>query len=286
MREFQLWTFLPTVGEYVGTLGESVSVYYCVDQWSGFSYLDGDKIAAAEESICRRVDIVFVTTARLAEQKRRFNCNTFLAPHGVDYDLFRRAIDGATEIPPDVAALPQPVLGFYGTIQDWVDQDLLVYLAERHPEWSIVLLGPTFVDVSRLERLPNIHLLGRKRHEELAAYCKSFAVGLIPYVISDRMLAVNPLKLREYLCAGLPVVSTPVPEVEQYRQHCTVARNHSEFERGVEEALRTASLESRHVRSEAMRSETWERRVAALIRHIDELKESGCQSKPESVLAS
>jgi hypothetical protein len=117
------------------------------------------------------------------------------------------------------------------------------------------------VDVSILKRFPNVHLLGRKRHDALPNYCKAFSVGIIPYRISERILHVNPLKLREYLSAGLPVVSVPLPELEGYRQYCTIAATFEAFEQGVAEALQTDSPALREQRSAAMRSETWARRV-------------------------
>ena len=68
-----------------------------------------------------------------------------------------------------------------------------------------------------------MHLLGRKAHGDLPAYCKGIDVGLIPYRIDERMKFVNPIKLREYLSAGLPVVSTAVPEVRRYERFCSIA---------------------------------------------------------------
>src|SRR6266571_1313897 len=228
MDEFQLWTFLPNVVEYVGTLGESLVVYYCVDEWSQFSSVDGPKIAAAEDRLCQRADVVFATAQSLVDRRLTLNPQTYLATHGVDHELFSRALDETTPIPGDLAALPHPRLGFYGTIQDWVDLDLLAYLASRHPEWSFAMIGKLCVDVSRLARYPNIHWLGRKPHSELPNYCKGFAAGLIPYILNERVLHVNPIKLREYLSAGLPVVSTAVPEVAHYRDHCCVAGGYEE----------------------------------------------------------
>jgi glycosyltransferase involved in cell wall biosynthesis len=272
MDEFQLWTFLPNAVDYVGKLGESLVVYYCVDEWSQFSYLDGPKIAEAENLLCQRADIVFATARSLVERRRSLNPHTYLATHGVDQPLFARALDPATAVPPDLAALPPPVLGFYGTIQDWVDLELIEYLAERHPEWSLAMIGKLCVDTSRLARYPNVHWLGRKPHAELPNCCKGFAVGLIPYVLNERIRHVNPIKLREYLSAGLPVVSTALPEVEYYRDHCWLAGGCEEFERGVTAALGSDTPERRRARSEAMRAETWEQKVAAVSARVMRVK--------------
>jgi hypothetical protein len=206
-------------------------------------------------------DIVFASAQSLVNARLPWNPETHLAPHGVDHALFARALDPNTEVPTDVAALPRPLVGFYGTLQDWVDFELIAFLAGRHPEWSIVLIGQPLVDVSILKRFPNVHLLGPKRHDALPNYCMTFSVGIIPYRVSERILHVNPLKLREYLSAGLPVVSVPLPELEGYRQYCTTAVTFEAFDQGVAEALRTDSPALREQRSAAMRSETWARRV-------------------------
>lgn len=264
MDEFQLWTFLPNVADYVGTLGESLVVYYVVDEWSMFSYIDTEKTVAAERRLLERADVVFGVCHALVDGKRRHNPETHLSTHGVDHALFARALDPATAVPADLAALPRPVIGFYGTLQDWVDLDLIAFLAERHPDWSIALIGQALADTSRVTRFPNVHLLGRKPHAELPAYCKGFDVGIIPYVISERMRYVNPIKLREYLSAGVPVVSTAVPEVAHYGDYCAVAHDYPAFERGVIEALAGDSPERRQARSRAMAGETWTAKVDAV----------------------
>jgi glycosyltransferase involved in cell wall biosynthesis len=272
MKQFQLWTFLPNAVEYVGTLGESLAVYYCIDEWSHFSYLDGRKMAAMEEELCRRSDIVFATAHSLAEAKRPYNPETQLALHGVDFEHFSRALDPATKVADDIAALPQPVLGFFGLIHEWIDLKLIGYLAERHPEWSIAMIGKTCVDVSALERFPNVHFLGRKPYEELPKYCKGMSVGLVPFAVNELTLHVNPIKLREYLSAGLPVVSTALPEVGFYREHCEVAESYEAFEKGVAAVLARDTPEFRQARSNSMRSETWERKVADLMAHVARVK--------------
>lgn len=267
---FQLWTFLPNVADYIGRLSEDGAVYYCVDEWSMFGYLDAAQTAAAERALLAKVDAVFAINAALAEAKRAHHRATFVSPHGVDHALFARALDPSTAVPPDIAALgPQPVLGFYGTLRDWVDFDLIAAVARARPNWSIALIGQELCDISAIRGLPNVHLLGQKPHHELPAYCKRFDVGIIPYRIDDRMPFVNPLKLREYLAAGLPVVSTPVPEVEKFSPFAHIARTPDEFVAAVETAL--ADTTTRAQRSAAMHSETWAARVAQVVATIDDV---------------
>ena len=267
---FQLWTFLPNVADYIGTLGEDVAVYYCVDEWSMFGYLDREQTAAAERALLAKVDAVFAINGALADAKRAINSNTFVSPHGVDHALFARALDHQTEVPADLAALPGPRLGFYGTLRDWVDFELLAHVARARPQWSIALIGQVLCDVSAIRDLPNVHLLGQKPHDQLPAYCKGFDVGIIPYRIDERMTFVNPLKLREYLSAGLPVVSTAVPEVVRHAQHAEIATTGPEFVAAIERVL-GATAAARVARSAAMKNETWATRVAQVSDTIDEI---------------
>jgi glycosyltransferase involved in cell wall biosynthesis len=274
MRDFQLWTFLPNVADYVGSLGEALAVYYCVDEWSMFSYLDREATVRAERALLSKVDCVFAINHALAEAKRAHNPATHVSPHGVDHALFARALDPDTRVPDDLARLPRPILGFYGTLRDWVDLDLVAAVARARPSWSVALIGQQLDDVGAVAGLPNVHLLGRKPHAELPAYCKGMDVGLIPYRIDERMKYVNPIKLREYLSAGLPVVSTAVPEVRRYERWCAIADDAAGFVAAVDRALEGDSPARRRERSEAMAAETWPMRVADAVRIVDDVARS------------
>jgi len=271
IRNFHLWTFLPNTADYVGTLGEDLSVYYCVDEWSMFSYIDRNATVQAEYKLLERVDAVFAINHALADAKRAVCRDTFVSPHGVDHALFASALDDATVVPPDLAALPHPCIGFYGTLRDWVDFELIAHIARSRPQWSIALIGQQLGDLSAIRDIPNIHLLGQRPHAKLPAYCKGFDVGIIPYRIDERMAFVNPLKLREYLSAGLPVVSTAVPEVQRYAHLCRIASTPDEFVTAIAQALHETSPRARGRRSAAMKNETWSARVAEVARVIDEV---------------
>jgi glycosyltransferase involved in cell wall biosynthesis len=270
---FQLWTFLPNTADYVGALGEDCAIYYCVDEWSLFSYVDREQTVAAERALLSKVDAVFAVNGPLAEAKRSLNPRTFVSPHGVDHALFAKALDPTTVVPPDLAGLPRPRIGFYGTLRDWVDFELIAHVARKRPDWTVVLIGQQFADLSPIQGLTNVHLLGQKLHYELPAYCKGLDVGMIPYRIDERMTFVNPLKLREYVSAGLPVVSTPVPEVARLSHLAHVARTREELVSAIERALSEGAPAQRAARSLAMQNETWAARVAQVARTVDEISE-------------
>jgi glycosyltransferase involved in cell wall biosynthesis len=269
ISEFELWTFLPNTADYIGTLDEQLAVYYCVDEWATFPGLDAMATRAAEQRLLQRVDVTFATSKALATAKRDICSNTFHAPHGVDYAKFARALDPTTRIPDDLAAVPSPRIGFFGTLRDFIDYELLAEIARSRPSWSLALVGQQLSEhVDKVRDLPNVHLLGRKAHDELPAYCKGFDVGLVPYRIDADVKFINPLKLREYLCAGLPVVSTDMPEVEPYAHLCHVARTPADTIAAIERALAERDPALRRMRSEAMQYETWEVRVADIVSAI------------------
>jgi hypothetical protein len=144
-------------------------------------------------------------------------------------------------------------------------------VAERFSSGSLVALGKATTDVSTLERLPNVHLLGRKQYAALPAYCKGFDVALTPFRVNELTLNANPLKAREYLAAGLPVVSTAIPEVEALAL-CRIGRDRESFMWEVEQALLDPgpSVE----RSEVMRCESWEARLDEIRRHMAALADA------------
>ena len=264
MGPFQLWSFIPTAADYVGTLGESLAVYYCTDEWSQFSSVDSAKIVEMERTLCRKADVVFTTSRTLLEKKKQWNPETYLASHGVDQAHFARALADGTEVPQEIAGLPRPMLGFFGLVEDWIDLDLFAYLAEQRPAWTIVIIGKSKVDTARLEKLPNVKLVGRKPYEELPRWCKAFSVGLMPFKLNELTRNVNPIKMREYLSAGLPVVSTSLPEVTYYQEWCAVADTPAQFLAACDAAIKDDSPARRRARAEAMKQETWEEKVKQL----------------------
>ncbi len=271
MERCQVWTFLPTAGEYARVLGGETLVYYCVDDWAHSPDHDGARVAEAEARLCRAADVVFATSRALAAEKRRWNPRTYHAPHGVDHTHFARALDPGLPVAPEVERLRPPVLAIVGLL-DWrIDTGLLGALADRRPDWSLALVGAPHADLGALAARPNVHLLGRIPYARLPAVLKGCAVGLVPFVVNEYTRHIDPVKLREYVSAGLPVVATELPELPAISASCRIVRSVDELIAAVEAALREGGPEERRRRSATMASETWEARVDALGAHLMQL---------------
>jgi len=150
-------------------------------------------------------------------------------------------------------------------LADWVDYDLIKKLAEHFSHGSIVLIGKIAVDAEQkvkiLDGVPNIHFLGRKPYAELPAYCKGFDVAINPFQINELTLAANPLKVREYLAAGLPVVSTDIPEVRVLND-VRIGVDSDDFIKQIEASF--ADTKRRKDVSGAVRHESWDAKVEEL----------------------
>lgn len=256
--------FNPAAGLLAGKLKEDKIIYYCVDEYTAFTGA-ARGLREIEEALFRAADLVVVSAQKLLESKMVYNAKTFLIRHGTDWEHFRKAVHPKTEIPPELADLPRPVIGFHGLLADWVDYELIKKVAERYRNGSVVLIGKTAVDaeakITILDGIDNVHLLGRRPYDQLPGFCKGFDVAINPFVINELTLAANPLKVREYMAAGLMTVSTDIPEV-RVLPNCLVASDHVDFIEKLDVALR--STRSREEISDSVSHESWESKVEEL----------------------
>ena len=260
------WVFNPAAGVIAGALDEEMLIYYCVDEYTAFSDVPTASLVLLERELLHKAALVIVSAERLYQSKKKENPHTVLVRHGVDFAHFSKALRPETRIPDEIANLPRPILGYFGLMAaDWIDIELMVRVAKHFSHGSLVLLGKVTTDVSALSALPNVHLLGRKPYADLPAYSKGFDVALLPFPISEVTLNANPLKVREYLAAGLPVVATAIPEVEVLGM-CRIGRDHAGFIAEIEAALGDPGPKA--ARSEQVRSESWEARIDEIRGHV------------------
>lgn len=265
----QLWVFLPNQVGVVGHLGEQISIYYCVDEFSLFTGVDTERLRVQERELLSKVDLVFATAIGLVEDKKHSRSDVNYAPHGVDYDHFVTALDEHLPLPGDIAHLPGKRIGFVGLIEDWIDLDIIEYAARSHPNWQFVAIGKIATDVSRLQKLGNVHLLGPREYRTLPAYEKGMHCMIVPFRITEMTRHVNPLKMREYLAAGRPVVSTDLPEVRPYRELVSIVHDADAFVAAIERELADDSPTLARARSDAMRSESWDRRFEDVMNIVE-----------------
>src|SRR5215471_17603767 len=260
-------TFVPSSAAVAGSLGESRLIYYCVDEYSQFSGADREAILAMERDLMRRSHLVIVSASRLYETKHAYNPNTFLITHGVDVDHFRKACLPDTEIPADCPK-SRPVIGFFGLVEDWVDLGVIRYLAPAPPQWSFPVIRQTRTEIPEFASFPNVRFFGRREYQSLPGYCKGFDVALLPFIMNELTIAANPLKLREYLAAGLPVVATPIPEVKKLGNLVRLAQTPEEYLEQIEAVLSRGENGPRMAVSQLMDEESWDSKVEELSSRI------------------
>ncbi|MDP2561330.1 glycosyltransferase [Psychrobium sp. 1_MG-2023] len=205
-----LWVSLPTAVDMVGQLDESGVVYYCGDDFSALAGVDHETVIIRERELVDCADIVLTASDTLRQKMNRASAVTI--EHGVDYALFSNHCAPASDLPNQ----GRPIAGFYGSISQWLDIELLVAVAQRMTDWDFVFIGESVIDISSLTKLSNVYFLGAKAHELLPRYSQHWQVSLLPFRQNEQINACNPFKLREYLAAGTPVVSTAFPAVEAF----------------------------------------------------------------------
>ena len=270
MNPFQFWSFMPTTARFLSHLRPDKVVYYCVDEWSAFTFLNGKLMEQMEGDLIRRSDVVIASAEKLYESKRRLNRHTYLVPHGVDSEHFGKALRAETVVPEEIVRLPRPTIGFWGLIHEWIDLDLVRQVAEQRPQWSFVFVGKVGVDCGSLARRPNVHFPGVRPYESLPAFAKGFTAAILPFKINRLTENVNPIKLREYLAAGLPVVSTPLREAKVYRNVVRFGADAEEFCHALDLAVQDTSQKAVQTRLDAVSGATWEARVEQISRHVEE----------------
>jgi glycosyltransferase involved in cell wall biosynthesis len=271
------WAGLPTAGLLRRHIPHRHCVYYVQDDYPSYSSFDHQmfmRIHEDHEELLRAADVVICASIGLAEREAQYAQRVEYIPQGVNPVFLDADLDDQTEVPELLRGIPRPIIGYWGSLEALHDRDLVLALARRHPEWSFVFFGRKMTDVSELEALPNVHYPGFLPIEEIPRYGVHFDVGFISFKQTDYTMYGCPIKYREYLALGLPVVAPYIIEVERaYEGEGLTARTLDEFSARFREAMESDSPQRRRHRRALVEKETWDYssgRVLAVLESLGE----------------
>ena len=236
IREFVAWLYTPMAIRLARALKPRGIVYDCMDELSAFLGAPPELIERERELLVH-ADVVFTGGPSLYRAKSRLHPFVRCFPSSVDVAHFARAAT-ATE-PEDQSALPHPRVGYCGVIDERLDPAIVARLADAHPEWSVVMVGPVVkIDPASLPRGGNLHYVGQRTYAQLPEYFSGWDLCLMPFAINDATKFISPTKVLEYMAAGRPIVSTPITDVvEPYGDIVHVGDGPDAFLAACEQAL-------------------------------------------------
>jgi glycosyltransferase involved in cell wall biosynthesis len=258
-KKIALYIWRPEFAAALDNIPADLSCYHIDDEYT-FSTVDSP-ISEEEKNLIARVDQVFIHSPALLEKKGRINPHTSFTPNGVDFDAYSRPIPE----PDDLRGMPHPRIGYSGHIKRQLDWQLLLDLTARHPNWFFAFVGSTNAHpeilghLEELSRRENVRFLGSKSALQLAAYPQHFDVCIMPYRKDDYTKYIYPLKLHEYLASGRPVVGTPIPSLEPFRESVRLPESVDQWSVAIDQSLAPAAntMKSRAARQALAKSHDW-----------------------------
>ncbi len=272
-----LWTYNPTVLALTERVRFSKYIYHCVDELKEAPGMPVELLESHEKDFCQKSDLIFTTSRNLYTLRKQWNPNTHYLPNPCDFEHFNqttRDIAIATRLD----NIPQPRLGFVGALSHYkVSTVLLKKIAESHPEWQLVLLGQIGegepgASFDEIISLKNVHFLGPQPYKELPHYLKGCQVALLPCPINGYTQSMFPLKFFEYMAAGLPVVTTALAALEDYKHICYWCSTDEEFIQSISRALQQNDdlVQRINLGIQLASENTWEKRVESMLAILDE----------------
>jgi len=270
------WMTHPYHYLYRGCAQESAIVYECYDEFVfNSSGKRNKRTELLELELARNANLNIATAKPLFDKLSAVNKKTMLTSNGVMYDLFSQCRSSQLSVAPDLKRLKHPIIGMIGTLYRGYDFNLLNELIKRKKEWSFVFVGEIAEnarnDVDNLSRHSNFHAFGWRSYEELPAFLKGFDVAIIPYQVNDWTNTINPNKLYDYFAAGIPVIATPIVELQRHGAYITLCGNVGEFIAGIEQILCGDSEDRIKKGIQIAKSLSWEAITLDIVNELNKL---------------
>ncbi len=249
-----LLTVSPVLSLYKDSIPHNKLVYLRLDVYDQYPGCDPILVKETEAEIYEKADAIVVTAESLRPGEP-YEDKTYYLPQGVQYDHFTKV---------SLQPKGKKILGFFGTLSEWIDYDLIEQVAKRSPDWELEFIGKVDYLPEKIRSIPNIKLIDKVPFDELPNLISNWTAAWIPFVINELTLAVNPLKIREYLAAGLASHSTPMPEIKPLADHVMISHDANEIVNWMKECHLQDSYENREKRRLDVKTHSWESRCLKL----------------------
>jgi glycosyltransferase involved in cell wall biosynthesis len=280
MKDPIFWVFLPNAVDLIGQFNEKLVVYHCVDEYSANPGVPAKEIRELELETLSKSDIVFTTSHNLYRNKKPFNQNTHYIPNVANTKHFRKVLSSKTRVARELDNIKGPIIGFIGNVSSYkIDLKLIKKIAQYNSNWSLVLIGPVGLgdvdtDISSLDEMSNVHLVGPRNYGALPNFIKGFDVCIIPFVVNETTKSSFPMKFYEYMASGKPIVSVDLDAISQYKNRpeiCRIASGHDDFCRAIEQTLEHKPTEEEiNKRLEIAEKNSWETRIEDICSTIEQ----------------
>ncbi|OHB60995.1 MAG: hypothetical protein A2167_01115 [Planctomycetes bacterium RBG_13_46_10] len=275
MRKLKLhnplvWVACPAACEIAIQMKKSHLVYQRTDRFEEYPNVDSETIRQYDQKLKANADMTIFVNKKLYSEEANQCKKALYLDHGVDYELFTTAAQNSHQ-PNEMIGIPKPIIGFFGAIDEHTsDIPFIEKVIELLPEMSFVFLGEASSNVNGLQKRKNVWLLGKKPYEQIPHYGKCFDVSIMPWRQNRWIEACNPIKLKEYLALGKPVVSTPFPELQKYTDVIYQAKTPNEFAECIEKALSEDNPERIAARKEKVQMSTWDSKAELVLQTLFE----------------
>lgn len=249
-------------------------IYQRTDLFEEYPNVDIGTIRQYDQKLKAHADLTIYASSHLFEQEKSQCKKALYLDHGVDFNMFAAA-EYKQEIPIDISNIRRPIVGFFGGIHDHIfDIDFIERVVDMLPQMSFIFIGSASSDCSSLSAKKNVRMLGKKPYEQIPYYGKCFDVAIMPWKQNRWIEACNPIKLKEYLALGKPVVSTPFPELQTYRDVVYEARTPEEFANSIKSAYSSDCPELVAKRKQKVASASWDSKAELVFRELFREQES------------
>jgi glycosyltransferase involved in cell wall biosynthesis len=263
-----VWVACPVASDVAIKLRKGLLVYQRTDRYEEYPNVDSELIKAYDRKLKALADLTVFANQTLFNEEASQCKKALYIDHGVDFEFFS-TVEQNPYKPRDIAEVPKPIIGYFGSITGHtIDIDFVNAVAKLLPDMSFVFVGDVSTEINELRARKNVWLLGQKPYGQIPHYGKCFDVAIMPWRQNRWIEGCNPIKLKEYLALGKPVVSTPFPELEQYLDVVYRAKTPEEFAQHIRHALAKNGKEQIAARRKKVETSSWGSKVQILIEEL------------------